>query len=265
MKPKIAGSTYLNSAPLCYSFQRGSQSDKCQFIGHTAPSRCAEMLATGEADAALIPVIEYQRIENPKVVPNIAIASKRTVESVVLASRIPIEQVKSVALDTSSRTTATLIQIIFQKFYGTSPVFTPSNPNLIDMLESNDAAIIIGDPAMMVDRNALHVYDMAAEWRKHTGLPFVFAFWAVRKDALSKFAEIDFAAAKQEGLDHKQQLAEEQSQSLNRPIEALLAYLTDNINFDLDEENLKGLQLYYQLAAECGLISHPRPLEMMHI
>src|SRR5260221_393279 len=142
MLPRIAGSTYLNSAPLCYSFQRGSQSAICQFLGHTAPARCAEMLANNESDAALIPVIEYQRIPNLLVVPNIAVASKSTVESVVLASRVPIDQVRSVALDTSSRTTATLIKVIFRKFYEFTPAFTSTAPSLVDMLETNDAAII---------------------------------------------------------------------------------------------------------------------------
>src|SRR5438270_2995507 len=109
MLPKIAGSTYLNSAPLCYSFQRGAQMDANIFVGHTAPSRCADLLAQGEVEAALIPVIEYQRIPDLLVVPDIAVASRRAVESVVLASRVPIEEVNRVALDTSSRTTATLI------------------------------------------------------------------------------------------------------------------------------------------------------------
>ena len=263
MLPRIAGSTYLNSAPLCYAFQRGSQSGICQFLGHTAPARCAEMLSNNETDAALIPVIEYQRIPNLLVVPNIAVASKRTVESVVLASRVPIEQVRSVALDTSSRTTATLIQVIFRKFYNFSPAFTSTAPSLIDMLETNDAAIIIGDPAMVIDRSSLHVYDMAAEWRKHTGLPFVFAFWAVRADAVDKLRSIDFLAAKEEGLTYRSTLAKEQSESLGRPAEELLTYLTENINYDLDQENLEGLSLYYKLAAECGLIDSARELRFV--
>ena len=260
MLPRIAGSTYLNSAPLCYSFQRGSQSSLCQFLGHTAPARCAEMLANNETDAALIPVIEYQRIPDTMVIPDIAVASKRTVESVVLASRVPIDQVRSVALDTSSKTTATLIQIIFREFYGFSPRFTPSAPKLVDMLETNDAAIMIGDPAMMIDRSALQVYDMAAEWRKHTNLPFVFAFWAMRADAIDKFGSVDFAAAKAEGLAYRNELSREQSGILNRSQEALLKYLTENIDFNLDEENLAGLKLYYELAAKCGLTESNKPL-----
>ena len=261
--PRIAGSTYLNSAPLCFSFQRGEQSRRCHFLGHTAPARCAEMLARGEAEAALIPVIEYQRMVGVRVVPDIAVASKRTVESVVLAARVPIEAVNSVAVDTSSRTTAALIQIIFRQFYGRAPRFTPCAPSLADMLETNDAAIIIGDPAMMIDRAALRVYDMAAEWRKHTGLPFVFAFWAVRTDAAHRLATVDFAAAKAEGLARRAELAAEFSAELKQPPEALLTYLTENINYELDEENLAGLQLYYRLAHDCGLIPAARELEFL--
>jgi len=220
------------------------------------------MLANNETDAALIPVIEYQRIPNLLVVPNIAVASKRTVESVVLASRVPIEEVRSVALDTSSKTTATLIQVIFRKFYDFAPTFSATAPSLVDMLETNDAAIIIGDPAMVIDRSALHVYDMAAEWRKHTALPFVFAFWAVRSDAVEKLRGVDFLAAKTEGLAYRSALADEQAESLKRPSAELLVYLTDNINYDLDQENLEGLRLYYQLAAECGLIDSAKDLQV---
>ena len=182
-KPYIAASSYLNAAPLCYSFIYGEQKERCGFLSDAAPARCAELLAEGRADAALIPVIEYQRIPGLKVAPGACVASKSKVQSVVLASRVPVAEVRSVALDTSSRTSAALIQIILGRFYGLSPQYRTSPPHIEEMLESNDAALIIGDPAMLIDRSRLHVYDLAEEWRKHTGLPFVFAFWAIRKDS----------------------------------------------------------------------------------
>jgi chorismate dehydratase len=216
-------------------------------------------LSRGEADAAMIPVIEYQRIKGLKVARGACVASKDIVRSVVLVSRVPIERVHRVALDTSSRTSAALVRIILRRFYGLAPEYRPAAPVLAEMLESSEAALIIGDPAMLIDRSALHVYDLAEEWRKHTGLPFVFAFWAIRNDSTA-FGErsgrprVDFAAAKQEGLSHVQEIAAEYSERLSLPEQELLHYLTHNISFELDEDCLRGLRLYYELAEQAGLI-----------
>jgi len=136
------------------------------------------------------------------------------------------------------------------------------------MLETNDAALIIGDPAMLIDRSSLHVYDLAEEWRKHTDLPFVFAFWAIRADSTawprnprgSEEDGIDFNAAKVEGLAHAERLAEIYGERLGLASSDLFSYLTENISYDLDEECLRGLRLYYELAYQCGLIAEPRDL-----
>jgi chorismate dehydratase len=264
-KPYIAASSYLNAAPLCYSFIYGEQQNRCRFLSDAAPARCAELLAEGRADAALIPVIEYQRIRGLKVAASACVASRKSVRSVVLASRVPISEVRSVTLDTSSRTSAALIQIILSRFYDLAPSYRTSPPRIEDMLESNDAALIIGDPAMLIDRSALHVYDMAEEWRKHTGLPFVFAFWAVRADsgAWASGEGVDFIAAKREGVAHTEELADVYSARLGLPREELVSYLTENINYDLDDECLRGLRLYYDLAKECGLIEEAREVEFL--
>jgi len=268
--PYIAASSYLNAAPLCYSFVFGEQRNRCEFLSDAAPGRCAEMLAEGRADAALIPAIEYQRISGLKVAPGACVASRREVRSVLLASRVPLERVRTVALDNSSRTSAALIQIILGHFYGVKASYRQSPPRLADMLETDDAALIIGDPAMLIDRSSLHVYDLAEEWRKHTDLPFVFAFWAIRADStawpgnLVKNDEdedrIDFVAAKLEGLAHTEELAKIYSERLGLPSSDLFSYLTENISYDLDEECLRGLRLYYELAYQCALIAEPRDL-----
>jgi chorismate dehydratase len=260
MKPYIAASSYLNTAPLCYSFVQGEQKELCQFLSDAAPARCAELLRQGRADAAMIPVIEYQRIKGLKVDRGACVASKNTVKSVVLASRVPIDQVRGVSLDTSSRTSAALIQIILGQFYNLSAEYRQAAPVLEAMLESSDAALIIGDPAMLIDRASLHVYDLAQEWKKHTGLPFVFAFWAIRADSAvfsgrgAGAGSVDFAAAKREGLEHVEGIAAEYSARLGLGREELVSYLTENISFDLDEDCLRGLRLYYELAERSGLI-----------
>ena len=266
-KPYIAASSYLNAAPLCYSFIFGEQRDRCTFLSDAAPARCAELLAEGRADAALIPVIEYQRISGLKIAAGASVASKRTVRSVLLASRVPITRIRSVALDSSSRTSAALIQIILDRFLRISVSYQTAPPRLDQMLESNDAALIIGDPAMLIDRSALHVYDLAEEWRRHTGLPFVFAFWAIRADSTTwpgrdtpDEQRIDFLKAKLEGTAHARELSNIYAERLGLPHEDLFSYLTENISYDLDGESLEGLRLYYQLASECGLIEGPRDI-----
>jgi chorismate dehydratase len=301
MKIKIAASTYLNSAPLVYGFTHGQQQQLCQFLGDAAPARCADLLAARAVHAALIPSIEYQRISDIRALPAMAVAAKQTVRSVVLAARRPIAELRSIALDTSSRTSAALVRILLDRFYGIKPQYVNFSPSLVDMLELHDGALIIGDPAMTVDRNAYFVYDLAEEWRRATGLPFVFAIWAVAESAIgaveksaigavekcavgaveksavgavdsameadkaataSDFVTI-FAQAKSAGLAARGEIAEAYSARLGLPAASLLEYLTENINYDLDEENLAGLQRFYQLAAESGLIEAVRPLKFL--
>src|SRR5436190_2571744 len=154
-KPYVTASSYLNTAALCYSFIYGEQIDHCRFLSDASPAVCADMLKDKRVDAAMIPAIEYQRIPNILAVPEVCVASKSRVRSVVLASRVPIEEIRSVALDTTSRTSATLVQILLRKFYGVEAVYRQSPPRIEQMLETDDAALIIGDPAMLIDRSAL--------------------------------------------------------------------------------------------------------------
>ena len=264
-KPRIAASSYLNTAPLCFSFDRGKQKGQCEFLSDKSPALCAEMLARGDVDAAMIPVIEYQRMSGIKIAPGTCVSSKNRVRSVVLVSKRPVRQINSVALDTTSRTSAVLVQILLARFYGLTPEYRPAAPCLPEMLNSSDAALVIGDPAMLIDRSGLEVFDLSEEWRTHTGLPFVFAFWAIRTEGQSLFhgpdKSIDFVSALEEGMTQANAIASEYSVSLGLPHEELIGYLTKNISYALDDEALRGLDLYYALAHECNLIEFPRELE----
>jgi len=264
-KPAIAASSYLNTAPLCYSFLSGTQQSRAIFLSDEAPAKCSELLVQKEVDAALIPAIEYPRTADLKVVPGVCVASKHRVKSVVLVSRKPLEEVRSVALDTHSRTSVALVKIILGSFLRVEASYEPAPPDLEAMLSGHDAALIIGDPAMTIDRSAVRVYDLAEEWRRHTGLPFVFAFWAIRPESVGMIREsgIDFEAAKEEGLAHAELIAEQYSASLRLEKRELLAYLTRNINYDLDAESLRGLNEYYRLAFQNGLIGPVRELEFI--
>lgn len=270
---RIAASTYLNSAPLVYSFAHGELRHRYKFLGDTAPSRCAWMLATKQCEIALIPVIEYQRIPGLRLIPEIAVASKTRVRSVLLASRGPVEEARNVTLDTSSRTSQTLVKILFAHRYNSQPVFTERTPDAKieceNMLEESDAALVIGDPAMRMsasaDRLGLRIYDLAEEWRAMTGLPFVFAVWAVREDACEQSPALvgDFLAAKREGQGRLEEIAAQYTCELGLPQADLLSYLRENVNYDLDAENIAGMRQYFKLAHELGLISKPREPEFL--
>jgi chorismate dehydratase len=273
---RIAASTYLNSAPLVYSFTQGFLRQKYDFIGDEAPSRCAEMLRAGECEIALIPVIELQRIPGLRIAPEIAVASKKRVRSVLIASRRPLEEVRRLTLDPASRTSQTLVKILFLRRYGFLPECAERAMGpLVDvrnLFDTADAALVIGDPAMRLEASArgldLKIYDLAEEWRAMTGLPFVFAVWAVREDICDRSPGLpslpglvdDLIAAKREGVDHIEQIATQYTSELELPSSELLDYLSQNVNYDLDDENLRGMGAYFDLAHECGLIARPRPM-----
>jgi chorismate dehydratase len=270
---RIAASTYLNSAPLVHSFTAGMQRQRVIFLGDTAPSRCAQMLAAGLCEIALIPVIEYLRIPNLRIIPNVAVASKHRVGSVILAARRPLETVSRVALDGASRTSQSLVKILLARRYHQQPSYCERTPDVAagcaNMFEGTDAALLIGDPTFDLKAKAaamgLTIYDLAEEWRALTGLPFVFAVWAVREDALDEYrrVQLDFELAKREGIDRLPTIAAQYAETLRRPLPELLDYLRDNVNFDLDVENLAGLREYFRLAHECGLVERNRALRFV--
>jgi chorismate dehydratase len=261
-KPRIAASFYLNSAPLIWSFSRGSMRDHVKLLTDAAPARCADMLARGEADVALVPVIEFQRIPEISVVPNVCVGSSSRVRSVVLATRCKdLSDVRTIALDNSSRTSATLIQIIFREFLSIEPDCGPTVPDVAAMLEANDAALVIGDPAMTFSREGLFVHDLAGLWHEFTGLGFVFAMWMARDAAVDKTSKIDFAGARDEGIAAVDQIIDLYLDKLGLPREELREYLVENISFTMTPQMQSGLELYYKLAERHGFIDSAKPLK----
>jgi chorismate dehydratase len=260
-RPRIAASSYLNTAPLIWSFLHGSQRDAVELLTDTAPARCAEMLARGEVDAALVPVIEYQRIPNLMMIPDVCVGSRSAVRSVVLVSRLNnLKKVKRVALDNSSRTSVALVKIIFREFLGFEPEWELSEPDLQSMLRKADAALIIGDPAMKVPRDQFRVFDLATLWREFTGFGFVFAMWMARKDSVGKVRADDFAAARNEGLANLNRVIASYPQQIQLSEEELRQYLTENIVFTVDPEMREGLDRYFSLARKLDLIESEEAL-----
>jgi chorismate dehydratase len=288
-KLRISIVEYLNTAPLVWGFTDGPLAGKYD-LSFTLPSQCAEALRAGEADIAIIPAIEYQRIENLVVMPEMAVAARGEVRSILVVARKPIELAKRIALDTSSRSSVALVKLLCRNFWGISPEFIPAEPDPAAMLASADAALVIGDPALRIalkleelaarepngngvccagdpaDQavpgvDTLFVYDVAHQWREMASLPCVLAVWAARRDAATPEVVADFLASRDYGLAHITDIAEGASLKLDLPAGPLEKYLRDNIDFSLSGENLRGLELYYRQCAEAGLIPAARPIE----
>jgi chorismate dehydratase len=264
--PRVAASSYLNSAPLIWSFMQGARRREVALMTDTSPARCADMLAHAEVEAALVPVIEYQRIPELAVVPGVCVGSRERVRSVVLVMRDDLNDlrnVRRVALDNSSRTSAALVQIIFREFLSSEPEWTTRVPDLAAMLKENDAALMIGDPGMSFPREHLVVYDLAEVWREHTGLGFVFAMWMARERELERVRRIDFAGARDEGLEHVEEIASFYRGAINLQFDEIKSYLLENISYELDDELRAGLNLFYSLAQKHGIIREVRPLKII--
>jgi chorismate dehydratase len=285
-KLRISIVQYLNTAPLVWGFTNGPLRGKYD-LSFTVPSQCAEELRNGRVDVAIIPAIEYQRIDDLVILPDMAIASKNRVRSLLIVAKKPIEQVKSFALDRSSRSTQTLTRILCAEKWKIAPQFFEAPPDLGAMLEQADAALLIGDPALRIaveiEENSrpgaegqtvchaatlgiagpefLYVYDVVGEWRSLTGLPAVLAVWAARRDIATLEVAADFLTSRDFGLSRIPEICLGAARELELPHPALESYLRHNIDFSLDEENRRGLELYFAHAARLGLIQQAKPIE----
>jgi chorismate dehydratase len=260
-KPRLAASSYLNTAPLIWSFTRGSRKGTIELVD-AVPAQCARLLAQEQVEAALVPVIEYQRMSDINVVPGVCIGSRNQVRSVVLLTNgSDLRNLREIALDESSRTSAALIKIIFREFLGFEPKWTSHSATVDYVRNENEGALMIGDPAMMLNRDNLRVFDLASLWRKYTGLGFVFAMWMIREDASAAARTIDFRVVCEEGLAQTAGIIDAYEPILGSSRDDLRTYLTENISFFMDAELGAGLNLFYQLAHKHRLIPAVKPLK----
>ena len=265
MSPKIRlGSVnYLNCRPLVHGL--GGDSDPHFTLRFDPPSHCAALLDAGEIDLGLIPTIAYGDRAGDCIVPGVAIASEGPVASVALFTRTPVSRIRSIALDTSSRTSVALTRILCARRFGIAPAFAPHAPDLATMLAQYDAALVIGDPALLVDHRAMgggevEKIDLGQVWTEMTGLPFVWAFWAGRADAMSPAAVRRLQDAKDAGVRISDALADAYVSGTPQYRDLARRYLRENIRFDLTDRMLDGLRTYYREAASLGVIaSVPEP------
>ncbi|HKP68050.1 MAG TPA: menaquinone biosynthesis protein [Pyrinomonadaceae bacterium] len=291
--PRISASSYSNTAPLIWSFLYGSQHGQVELILDNAPSRSAELLAQDRVGAALVPVIAYQLLPDVRLVPDVCVGAKEKVRSVALITRgMDLEDVRSVSLDTSSKTSVVLTKIIFREFLEREPEWRNAAPNIDAMLDESDAALLIGDPSLKIadcglriadlasatsqssdsrsigsatddhsgesairdPQSAIRKFDLAELWKRYTSLGFVFAMWMTKLDKIT----IDLAAARDEGLDHLDEIAANYSE-LGLSLDAMREYLSENISYSIDDSMRAGMELYFRLAGKCGLIDGVKP------
>ncbi len=344
-KLRISVVQYLNTSPLVWGFTHGLLAGKYD-LSFTVPSQCAEQLRAGDVDIAIIPAIEYQRIDDLVILPDLAIASKRRVRSLLLISKVPIAAARSIALDRSSRSTQALTKILCARHWQIAPQFQEMPPDLPAMLAANDAALLIGDPALRIslaieslgsagvpagvfssqpssdfvgaalqparsastpstpntsaaNRSAeipshpvhsqsfpspssqqshdaleictastlglptnepLYVYDIVEQWRAMTGLSAVLAVWAARPSVATPDVVADFHASRAFGLLNLPELCDASSAQLRLPAPALLSYLSSNIDFTLDPENISALSKFFAEAASLNLTPPAKPV-----
>jgi chorismate dehydratase len=261
MKLRISLVHYLNSAPLGWAFLYGPFRGQFEVIP-ASPAMCADQLSAGEVDIGLIPSIEYQRMPNLQILPEISIASIGKVRSILLVKPGEKQAINSVALDTSSRTSVALAKVLLQAKAGIHPEYVPCPPDLDSMLGRCDAALLIGDPALRIEIEKYDVTDLAEEWVQWQQKPFVCAFWACRPGVqLPNDLNAVFLEAKKWGLGKRAEIASFYAKSLNLPASFLEAYLYQNIDYDMSPNHIDGLQKFYQLAKQENLISELRPLQ----
>jgi predicted solute-binding protein len=250
---RLGAVSYLNARPLVYELDR----DPLFSVRFDIPSRCAELLEAGDTDLGLIPAFEHGRLQYVAV-PHVAIASDGPVESVAIFTKKPMRDVRRLALDTSSRTSANLVRLLCAAWYKIQPEFVPAAPDLSVMLEQADAALVIGDPGLFIDPAAFGVtkIDLGATWKEMTGLPFVWACWSGRPGAASPEVCRRLRETRDRGTAAVDRIGE-----LHAPHDAARAafvarYLREAIQYDLSGGYVRGLQTYYEMLAAYHLLPH---------
>lgn len=258
-KLRLCAVSYLNAAPLVWGMSHGPQKGLFD-LRFALPSDCADQLRCGAVDVGLVPVIELARQPDLVVVPGTAIACQGSVRSILLVSKKPLELIESFAADTGSRTSVVLTQVIAAQKGGIRPQVRPYPPRLDEMLEIADAALIIGDHALRIDPSMekwrdwpVYVYDLGTEWEDMTGLPMVFAVWAVKNLADPEGLSEALAGSAAYGLSRIDEIVDHESVRLGFVPDVVRGYLTRNVSYDLGDREREATSLFLRLAAELGL------------
>jgi len=253
---------YLNARPLVHDLAHNPRFA----IRYDVPSECARLLHARAIDVGLIPSIEYLRGGPYRIVPDLAIASRGPVASVALYTTRALSDVRSIAMDTSSRTSVALARVLCARRFDIRPAVESRGPDLADMLAHCDAALIIGDNALFLDPAAIESsrpiekIDLGEAWTAMTGLPFVYAFWAGHDGALRPDDVLALQRARDGGVACSDELAREYLADAPHRQAVGARYLRDNIKYGLGDDERAGLEAFYRYAHEAGVVDKTRPL-----
>ena len=263
---RVGAVSFLNTKPLIYPLLNGQlQTDEIS-LSVKVPSRLAIQLNNSELDIGLIPIIEYFRANAAgagyRILPNIAIGSRGSVLSIQLFSRVPIQEIQHIALDTSSCSSIGLLKILLAEKYHISPTFRFCDPSIEPATAETDAVLLIGDAALKNLGATEYSVDLGSEWQELTGLPFVYACWVVRKDVdLGNVSKL-LLEAKRLGIKQIPEIAQIEAKKLGFPETLCRDYLQHHINYDLDQSAIAGLKLYYKLAVKHKLVESGIPFSL---
>lgn len=248
-KLRVCAVSYLNTTPLVWGLLHGAQ--RGQFdVEFRIPAECADRLASGAADIGIVPSFELTRQPDLEIIRGTGIACHGAVRSILLVSSRPAGAIRTLAADSSSRTSVQLARVILERKYGAIYTSVPHVPDLAAMLQIADAALVIGDPALHLDPASLpyHVYDLGAEWVEMTGLPMVFAVWAGRRGTVSSSVEGAFRDSLAYGRRQIEQIVQAESGRRGFAPELAREYLTKHIVHELGPQEYKGMELFLSYA-----------------
>jgi chorismate dehydratase len=256
---RLGAVSYLNVRPLVHGLDARPDLVSIRF---DVPSRCARLLADGDIDLGMVPSITHLSRPGDRIVPGVCIGSNGPVASVAVFTRKPIRQVRTLALDTSSRTSAALTRILCTRRFDIAPTFVPHEPDPAAMLAAADAALVIGDPALFANAAALGAVkiDLGAAWTEMTGLPFVWAFWAGRAGAADAGVVALLQQAAAAGMASSDAIADAYCAGMPGRQVVARRYLRENLRFQLDDLALDGLRMFYREAAAVGAAPAGAPL-----
>ena len=257
---RIGAVGYLNARPLTWALDRDPSRWR---VRYDLPSVCAGLLHAGEVDLGLVPSVEYLRSPDYRIVPGVGVGSRGAIASVALYTTRPVTEVRSIALDTSSRTSVALIQVLCHHHFRIRPDFISHGPDLGAMVQAADAALLIGDPAFDAQHDALGLQkvDLGEEWTRMSGLPFIYAAWTGRAGAADAADVSALQEAQAEGVRASEAIAAEYGRGDAGRTARAAAYLRDNVKYGIGPDEAAGLQLFLDYAADLGLAPARRRLE----
>jgi chorismate dehydratase len=254
---RVASVSFLNARPLIW----GLENDHRVTLDLAVPSRLAGLLESGASDVALLPTIDYQRLPDLRIVPAGGIGCDGPTLTVRIFAQQPIERISTLACDTDSHTSVALARVILAERHRIHPEF-------IDLTRAtgrvDEARLLIGDKVVCDEpRGFEHQYDLGAEWKELTGLPFVFAVWTARADVDLGDLPQRLAQARRAGLDNVRQIIDRHGVPRGWPAGLALQYLTVYLKFDIGDRQLQAIERFHALAARHGITPHPRPLKVV--